>query len=359
MKPPIQLILAIIICISALALNILASSYINLPELGITGKVQGQVGITVYAVCGDSYCTGNAEDQTNCCTDCGCPAGQTCTGNVCASGAAAALPSYVPSAGGGGAAAAAPKAAFSVSTDSMQIILTPGQTTEKTFKLKNEGKIPLDATIEIEGLEDNIDLSASEVYLAKTGQEIKVVIFAYEDQAPGIYVGSIVIRTKDIVKKITVVLEVQSKEAAFDLEIYLPERFRKIYAGQTIEPQITIFDMAKIGKADVHAYYEIKDSAGNTISSEDEIITVTNQETFTKTFLLSESLAAGDYVLAFKVVKGGAVGTASKTFSIIEERKAEFTPGLLTYAGITLAFISIILYAVYTKAKLGKLKKKR
>jgi hypothetical protein len=142
------------------------------------------------------------------------------------------------------------------------------------------------------------------------------------------------------------------------MEIYLPERFRKIYAGQVIEPQITIFDISKTGEADVHIYYEIKDSLNNVILSEDEIVAVRNQFTLTKTFPLSPELEPGEYVLALKAVHSGTTGTASQVFSIVEKR-VMFSVDMLIYLAIVLSLTSVILYTLSVRKKIKRMMKRR
>ncbi len=346
-KPPIAIIVSIMLCASALVMSIWAISFVSLPQQEITGKVQGNVSVEVLAVCGDGFCDPTNEDCTSCSADCG----------VCPAELEAATPSI---GGGGGLAAAAPKASFTIKPDTIQAVLTPGQTTEKPFDIKNDGEVPLHIILKVEGIGKNLVLSDNDIYL-EPGQSktIKAVFYAHEAHSTDVYVGSIVVKAEDIIKKITAILEVQSEEIKFDMEVYLPERFRKVYAGQAIEPQITIFDISKTGEAEVHAYYEIKDSYGNIILSEDEILTVRNQLTFTKTFLLDETLEPGKYVLALKVEHYESIGTASTTFDIIEKVvRFEISAASLIYAAVVIALFVAIFYAIYMRKEIKKIGKK-
>lgn len=371
-KTPLTLKLAIIICISALIISIWAISFTNLQQGQIAGEstANARVNITISAVCGDgtcSYppedfntcpadCTGHCgdvvcdltENSTVCCTDCGCPAGYNCVANACVLIATPPIseiiaPVYSPNIGGGGAPPIS-GASFTLTPDVLRVVLSPGQTVDRIFTIKNDGTIPLNLFLKVEGLKGNLVLSDEEVYLSPgVAKMIRAVFYAYEDHPLGIYTGSIIVEAKNIIKEVTTVLEVQSLEPMFDIEIFLPERFKKVYAGEAIEPQITIY--SKIGYSDVHVYYEIKDSSNNVVLSEDEILTIRNQLTVTKTFILDSKLELGNYVIAVRAEYAGTVGTTSEVFSIVEKRVVFSS----TYLVLILLLLAIILYLVYLR----------
>ena len=64
--------------------DITKEDIINCPKDCINRRVNGTINGTILTgdYCGDKKC-GKGENQTNCCTDCGCPKGERCTKNKC------------------------------------------------------------------------------------------------------------------------------------------------------------------------------------------------------------------------------------------------------------------------------------
>ena len=190
-----------IIIIAALALNLLfILSTIKGPlNEKVTTHSVGSINLTVEQVCGDTYCN-SPESCSNCANDCG-----VCSSNE-SSGAASS------SSGGGGGGGAAPveiikevKTGIEVSQELIKMFLKKGEISTAEFSIKNIGTDPV--IILIENSENNmLSISPKALSLESNGTQKEKITVSAKETEPGIYPAEIIIKTKDIVKKVNLII---------------------------------------------------------------------------------------------------------------------------------------------------------
>ncbi len=144
----------------------------------------------------------------------------------------------------------------------------------------------------------------------------------------------------------------------FDVNINILDKYKKIFAGNTLASEITIYNVGeKEGKRDTLVTYFIKDLEGKILTSEFETIAVNTKTNFVKEILVPKSLEPGEYIFEVEVRYNSLIAKGSSTFNIIEKaisgKEEEKVPtaitvpsywpiiliilivlGLLTYLGI-------------------------
>jgi len=88
------------------------------------------------------------------------------------------------------------------------------------------------------------------------------------NEKPGIYLGEIEISSDGEIKKVPVILEIQSKETFFYINAELIPQGRDIVLGQVLNSEIKLRDIGGAGESSIEIFYTVKDFSGKTILSE-------------------------------------------------------------------------------------------
>jgi len=132
---------------------------------------------------------------------------------------------------------------------------------------------------------------------------------------PGIYVGNLLVKSSSDTVKTPVIVEIETKDVLFDINANLGIAQKQIKQGESLNAQITVFNLKKIGLTNLDIEYFVKDISGNTIIIETEAITVETQTSFVKN-IGTKGLNDGEYVFGAIVRYGSSVGTSTFLFKI-------------------------------------------
>ena len=143
------------------------------------------------------------------------------------------------------------------------------------------------------------------------------------------------------------VLIFDSTKQLFDVNIQVLPNYKKIFQGDELLIQITLFNLRGFGSADVSVKYSIKDTAGNAIAAEEEIINVETQAKFVRGLVIPSDLKLGSYA-AFVEVKtpDGLIGTSSDQFEVMGSFERVYPPELRLY--ITALAVVFALFVAFT-----------
>ncbi|MDP2909277.1 MAG: hypothetical protein Q8N77_05715 [Nanoarchaeota archaeon] len=251
--------------------------------------------------------------------------------------------------GGGGKKITFP--GFEVTPDVVKVKLKQGETKSQTITIENTGDLPLEFVIDPTEVKEFTTLSDYAFELGpKQTKEVTAVFTASSTTEPDVYAGRIFIRTKELVKPVIVVIEVESMAPLFDVNMSIPQRYKKIAAGESVTGNIVIVNLGDIMPVDVNIDYVIKDLNGDVIDLQQETVAVEDRLSITKRMETLEDIKLGDYIFYVKVSYNGNVATASDLFSIVsaEEKRSWLSqqiPKIISFRVITL---SVILIAVIT-----------
>ncbi len=249
---------------------------------------------------------------------------------------------------------------FEVDSLFLKIAIVEGGGSVNYINVLNKDSTSQDFSVKLNNINNLVLIGQKSFNLGpKTEHSIKVNINAKTAQ-PGVYVGNLEINSEKSMKQIPIVVEVQTKEVLFDTNINLLKG-DILKLGEKLTPQITIFDLASIGRTEVNLEYLVKDFSGKTLISEAENTIVEGKLAYSKMFDLSENLKLGNYILIVSIKYGNSVGTSSLFFKV---KEAGWSPSsdflsnniilafLIMFGFFFMIFLIIFAYSILHKDRL-------
>ena len=252
--------------------------------------------------------------------------------------------------GGGGSSGGAPRIMTGFKTDKQSIItrLAPAEVKTEELSISNEHMNMIIVEIDIdEGISSLIDLSDRKLELKPSETKI-IKINVKSSTDVGIYTGNILIRSNDIIKKIPLIIEVESKERKIDINLDLIKDYRSIKAGEEISAQVTLFDIGDKKNKEVNINYVIKSMDGMEIKRLNESINFSDQISFNKRIVVPDNLKDGVYVLGIEVVYADSVSLSSQIFEIVSKEKRIILSNneLVYFSLFSLALIVVLILVI-------------
>ena len=270
-------------------------------------------------------------------------------------------------AGGGTRAVVKEKVSdFTVDKDLIKVVLKQGETKKEFLEIENTGETELDMTIDLGDLKDFVIFPTGVgkySFKLEVGekQSVQLIFNIAEDQKPDVYPGKIIIKGGGLQTIITTIIEIESKQPIFDIELNILEEFKEVAAGEGLLAEITLYNLAGIGLIDVSVDYAIIGLDGKAIIKEHETVAVETRTSFIKRFTIPSSAKPGSYILYAKVTYDGVVGSSSSLFEVVEKPHVETPAQIEKYFYILYLVIAVIVVFVilmfYQYIELKKLTK--
>ncbi|MBI4149089.1 hypothetical protein HY491_01450, partial [Candidatus Woesearchaeota archaeon] len=162
------------------------------------------------------------------------------------------------------------------------------------------------------------------------------------DVSPDVYVGEITVIGGQSVKQVPVVIEVESEENLFDVNVEVLDKYKEVFPGEDILAKIQVFNLKETGRIDIDVEYTIRDSLGKIIVGERETLAIDTQVEFVRDIQLPRDAAAGPYVFAVKITRLGTTSVSTDAFEVRKQGILEFAAGV-SPATVILALTSITL----------------
>ena len=251
-------------------------------------------------------------------------------------------PPIVVSGGGGGTTISK---AFSLSTDEISAKLNQGRTIQKLFTITNTGTQKLIFTIENPTLKDFLKISEISFELGPgKSKTIILDIIAKEDSFPNLYVGKLIIKASRLEKELLVVVEIESPEALFDVEIEIPRRYLEVFPGDEILGEITLYNLGELGKVDAVVEYIIKDENNKVVTTASDTIAVETRTSFIKSILIPKNVKYGRHLFYIRVTYDSKVASASVFFEVVETGISEKEKLYIISIIFLIVLLSIVIY---------------
>ena len=258
------------------------------------------------------------------------------------------------SGGGGGGPPPVPIVTdFTIDKSTLKVVLRQGQTKEEKFTIKNIGNSIFDVKTNLEGIgsfkaypKENEIITTLQPNESKT---IEILYKALENSKPDIYPGRIKLSAPSVKKDLISIIEVDSAEPLFDVDVAVLPKSKKVFPGDEVLMEVNLFNVRGFGRVDVIVEYAIKDLDGNVISSEHETVAVETQAKFTRSILVPSNSLPGAYAAFVKVTYGDSIGVSSDLFEI-EAKSIQFyqIPKdyriYLLFGGIFILIASLLIY---------------
>ncbi len=226
---------------------------------------------------------------------------------------------------------------LSIESDSLFLklaIIENGNITNNV-KIKNTYSSTQDFSVKVNGLDDVINVDSSKFRLDANEEHNIILSFDAKGKGKGVFLGTLDVSSNGNLKEIPIILEIQSKDVFFDTNIYLYPQGANIISGQKLDLELKLYDLANVGRANVKAFYYVKDFRGKTFVSDSETLLVDGKLEYTKSLALPKNVPIGSYVLITVIEYKESVGTSTIYFDVTDNK--EQTPGSGT--NIVLLFI--------------------
>ncbi len=201
----------------------------------------------------------------------------------------------------------------------IKILLNEGETLESEFRVMNIGNGVTNVNLNYD-FYDMLSLSDTEFEL--NPGETKVVTIKFNsvvgdiEYAPGIYIGNIDVESEGGVSVLPIIVEVESTEVLFDMNIIFPTV--DIIPGSDVNPTVRLYNLMGEDALSLDIEYFVKDIDGNSLYTESETVVVDSQVSFTKNIDFPENFRTGTYVFGAIASYAGSSGTSSYVFDVVE-----------------------------------------
>ena len=237
----------------------------------------------------------------------------------------------------------------------MKVMLKDSDTLVKELRVMNTGDLVEEVSVS-SNMGDMVAFS-EESFSIEPGQTkvLDVGFRSFVEQTSveysnGVYVGEILVGTESI----PVVVEVESEEVLFDMNINFPTG--NIEAGDDVNIDVRLYNLMDTSAMSINVEYFVKDLKGNVLFSESETVVVDTQVSFTKSVSLPDNFAYGTYVFGAEANYAGSTGTSSYLFDVDGEDEEELVGGfcpignpicMMIFLVFVLVFIFLIIVLLY------------
>lgn len=235
---------------------------------------------------------------------------------------------------------------FKIDTILLKSVIKQGETVSNSLKINNLNH-EQNFNVYIKGLEDLVSLSENNFKLKQ--YETKEITVTFKDESlkePGVYVGTLIIEAGSDKKEIPVILEIQTKELLFATNLDVGPEYKRIKPGDKFSIGIKLFNLKDTETHTIGITYLVRNLNSEIIVAETENIVVGTESLITKTIVLPENIALGNYVFAVTAKYDDSVSTSSYLFSVAKE-KINMGLDMNYVATIILIFLFGILILVF------------
>ncbi len=209
----------------------------------------------------------------------------------------------------GGAAAKKGDLTFTASPSLLKESLEEKTPYTREIRVKNTG----DLTQQFEITANKKFISFSKQSFTLSPHEEQALTLTIEPLSPGLKTAIITISTTFSEMKIPVILDIQSKDATFSLQMSIPSAFIRVQPESDI---FTTLNIANLNGGFIDLHFAVINAASKILYEERENIKVTNSITIDKTLHLPSYLKPGTYALGIIVNYKGTTRTTSSLFTI-------------------------------------------
>lgn len=150
-----------------------------------------------------------------------------------------------------------------------------------------------------------------------------------------------------------------STKQLFDVNIHVLPEYKSVFQGEKILIQNILFNLRGFGAGNVNVKYSIKDSKGNIIAAEEEIVFIETQAKFIRELIVPE-INSGVYTAFVEAYTNGTiVGTGSDTFEVKAKYEEPYYRQLKFYVISAFVLVALIIAFSIGIYGLNMLKKKK
>jgi hypothetical protein len=258
------------------------------------------------------------------------------------------IPTIQPISGGGAGSSLGRSlesvADFSVDKSIIQAHLFEGE--PKNEKIIVSSKTKREIFLQLIGLEGVASLEESN-FTISPGEKKEIEIF-FNAESPGIFVGKVILSSGTEKKEVAVVAEVESSEALFDVRLSIPPSYKVLNPGDEIPLKIDLLNLGYIGKqTEAELYLFIMDLEKNIFEIKNELISIEDSITISKTVKIPDTLKDGNYMVLTEIRIGKTPISSYDTFLLQTKSKPEWY------------YLAVVFISIFIVLLISVLKRKR
>ncbi len=234
----------------------------------------------------------------------------------------------------------------------LRFFIKGGDNLNKEIKITNLGE---NKELKIVTNLDIVKLDKEKLYLNSGEIENLKVNINSQSYNPGVYSGKISLIYGKDKKDIPIIIEIESKNPLFDVNLNIPER--EIKAGNDLILDIAAFNLMNEINTKVNLNYFIKDLDKNVISDFNEEVIIKDRDSYSRGIFIPNNINPGRYIVGIVINYGNSYGTTSYFFNVIEQEegfveKLKEKPIYLVL--FSLAILIILILSTYFHYHIGR-----
>jgi len=242
---------------------------------------------------------------------------------------------------------------FTLDPEYFLISLKQDSIETRILKITNIGSFNLSFNLLIEGLEEFVVLSDDE-FVIPFGEtkEITIDFTAGRDTFPDQYFGKLIVESSST-QEVPIVIEVNALEVEFDVDVKIPEKYKRVKPGRIVKADITIQNLKDIVPADMIFYIALKDFYGNIYDSSEEVLWFDSSLSLERDLVVPSNAREGEYMFYARASTKESCAIDSDVFEVgsrfllLASLKSSFIFILIFF----LSIFALILMVIYSREK--------
>lgn len=207
------------------------------------------------------------------------------------------------------------KTSFEVNRVLIKSVIKEGESLNSTLKMTNLGE-KKNFEIEILDLKNLISLNEKNFVLDGGESKETIVSFNSENSPPDVYAGSLIIKAEKEKKKIPIILEVQTLNQYFAINLDIDPKYKETQRSENLVFNVNFFNLKDSEMRSVEMEYKMINEFGETLISEKETLVVGSKSSVAKSILIPKGIKSGNYALAVTLKSRDSVSTSSYLFEV-------------------------------------------
>ena len=247
-----------------------------------------------------------------------------------------------------------PVASIEVDQILVKVLVKQGEFISRPVRISNRGLNAEHINIQVRGIEGLVRIPEQQFLLQPGQTKILFLQFSPQDEeagtlfSPGVYGGKLIISGNQP-QSIPIVVEVESKDVLFDMNLNQVSVSREVPQGGDFTFEVRLFNLQGLSQANVQMEYQLKDAVGNMIITETESVVVKTQASFFKRIHIPDNIAKGEYIFSAIATYGSSVGTSSALLEVGAASRFSTLKQICiesSWCWLTVFVVAIVLFSV-------------
>lgn len=246
---------------------------------------------------------------------------------------------------------------FELNTVLLKSVIEYGEDISSVIKITNVKNFEQEFSVRVNGLDGLVDLN-DDNFVLNSGESKELIVSFYDKELnylPNVYVGELIVEGDLEIKKIPIILDVESKDVLFSTRLEVNPDYKSLKKGESMKVGVKIFNLNDSLTHSIKISYIVKNLDSDIITSNVENIAVGGSEaSFTKMISFPDDIKLGDYVFVVLLDDGKKITPSSFLFSIEKDNLFVFNNNMFVLFVFIFLFAILILvfYMVYERNKL-------